>query len=129
MRRRPAVNEVIIAHPAYSGAVGHAVGAFAVLSHADNPACEFVSITEWGVGLYFNEVTKVLDQIALIRHKPLAQIAINWSTQKSYVSTAICGVRDPQQARENCSDFEWELTAEEMDMIDQAVEYLRITDR
>lgn len=72
------------------------------------------------------ELLKVLDQIALVRHKPLAQIAINWSTQKSYVSTAICGVRDPQQARENCSAFEWELTAEEMDMIDQAVERLNI---
>ena len=47
------------------------------------------------------ELLTVLDQIALARQKPLAQIAINWSTQKSYVSTAICGVRDPQQAWEN----------------------------
>ncbi len=56
------------------------------------------------------ELLKVMDKIAQVRNKPLAQIAINWSTQKSYVSTAICGVRDPQQAYENCATFDWELT-------------------
>ena len=70
------------------------------------------------------ELLTVLDQIALARQKPLAQIAINWSTQKSYVSTAICGVRDPQQAWENCSTFDWELTADEMGIIDEAVKRL-----
>ena len=54
------------------------------------------------------ELLKVMDKIAQVRNKPLAQIAINWSTQKSYVSTAICGVRDPQQAYENCATFDWE---------------------
>lgn len=70
------------------------------------------------------ELLTVLDQIALARQKPLAQIAINWSAQKSYVSTAICGVRDPQQAWENCSTFDWELTADEMGIIDEAVKRL-----
>lgn len=72
------------------------------------------------------ELLKVLDRIAEVRQKPLAQIAINWSTQKSYVSTAICGVRDPLQARENCATFDWELTKEEMDLIDAEIERLKL---
>ena len=72
------------------------------------------------------ELLKVLDKIAQVRNKPLAQIAINWSTQKSYVSTAICGVRDPQQAYENCATFDWELTGEEMELIDSEIERLQM---
>ena len=72
------------------------------------------------------ELLKVMDKIAQVRNKPLAQIAINWSTQKSYVSTAICGVRDPQQAYENCATFDWELTWEEMELIDSEIERLQM---
>lgn len=72
------------------------------------------------------ELLKVMDKIAQVRNKPLAQIAINWSTQKSYVSTAICGVRDPQQAYENCATFDWELTGEEMALIDSEIERLQM---
>ena len=72
------------------------------------------------------ELLKVMDKIAQVRNKPLAQIAINWSTQKSYVSTAICGVRDPQQAYENCATFDWELTGEEMELIDREIERLQM---
>ena len=72
------------------------------------------------------ELLKVMDKIAQVRNKPLAQIAINWSTQKSYVSTAICGVRDPQQAYENCATFDWELTGEEMELINSEIERLQM---
>ena len=72
------------------------------------------------------ELLKVMDKIAQVRNKPLAQIAINWSTQKSYVSTAIWGVRDPQQAYENCATFDWELTGEEMELIDSEIERLQM---
>lgn len=72
------------------------------------------------------ELLKVMDKIAQVRNKPLAQIAINWSTQKSYVSTAICGVRDPQPAYENCATFDWELTGEEMELIDSEIERLQM---
>ena len=72
------------------------------------------------------ELLKVMYKIAQVMNKPLAQIAINWSTQKSYVSTAICGVRDPQQAYENCATFDWELTGEEMELIDSEIERLQM---
>ncbi|MBQ7223435.1 MAG: aldo/keto reductase [Erysipelotrichaceae bacterium] len=54
-------------------------------------------------------------------HKPLAQIAINWSTQKDYVGTALCGVRNTEEAKGNCETFDWQLTEEEMKYLDDAL--------
>ena len=50
------------------------------------------------------------------------QIAINWSTQKDYVSTALCGVRNPEEAAENCSTFDWSLSDEQIKALDDAIE-------
>lgn len=52
---------------------------------------------------------------------PLSQIALNWNIQKSYVDTAIVGVRSAIHALENCRTIKWELTAEEMQMLDKYV--------
>jgi len=74
---------------------------------------------------YFGKVMKVLDvmdTIAADIGKPLVQIAINWSTQKNYVSTALCGVRNPAEAIENCGAFDWSLTDEQIKLIDDAIE-------
>ena len=49
------------------------------------------------------ELLKVMDQIAESHKKPVAQVAVNWSTQKDYVGTALVGVRNEQEARENCA--------------------------
>jgi aryl-alcohol dehydrogenase-like predicted oxidoreductase len=67
-----------------------------------------------------------LDVIAASHNIPLAQLAINWSTQKSYVSTAICGVRNPEEALENCKAFDWELTSDEIYKIDAKLEDLKL---
>ena len=72
------------------------------------------------------ELLKVLDKIAAEKNKPLAQIAINWSTQKDYVGTALCGVRNVKEAEENCATFDWTLTDDEMATIDQALATLDI---
>ena len=77
----------------------------------------------------FSKVMKLmetLDRIADKHDVPVAQVAINWSTQKSYVSTALTGVNTPEQADENCSAFEWELSQEEMNMIDSEIARLNI---
>lgn len=70
------------------------------------------------------ELLEVLDEISDRHGKPVAQVAINWSTQKSYVGTALCGVNTPDQAKENCAAFEWSLTEGEMNMIDCELERL-----
>ena len=71
-----------------------------------------------------NETT-VLDQIAQDHAAPVAQVAVNWNAQKDFVSTSLCGVRNAQEAIENCRGFEWSLSQEEMERIDKAIdEYL-----
>lgn len=72
------------------------------------------------------ELLKTLDAIAEEHEKPVAQVSINWSTQKSFVSTALTGVNTPAQADENCSAFDWELTEEEIARIDNEIKRLGI---
>ena len=67
------------------------------------------------------KVLEVMDGISAETGKPLAQIAINWSTQKDYVSTALCGVRNPAEAAENCAAFEWSLTDGQIKLLDDAI--------
>ena len=67
----------------------------------------------------------VLDAIAAVHQAPVAQVAINWNSQKEFVNTSLCGIRNEQEALENCSGFEWSLTEGEIKMIDMAIaEYL-----
>lgn len=72
------------------------------------------------------ELLKVMDKISAETGKPLAQIAINWSTQKDYVGTALCGVRNVKEAAENCATFDWELSDEHMKLIDATLLNLNI---
>lgn len=67
------------------------------------------------------ELLKTLDKIALAHNVPVAQVALNWNTQKDYVTTSLCGVVDVHQALENCKSTEWELSTEDMAVIDKAI--------
>ena len=64
------------------------------------------------------ELLGVMDTVALTHGKPVAQVALNWSTQKDYVGTALCGVRNTAEAIENCAAFDWELTPDEVAKLD-----------
>ena len=68
------------------------------------------------------KLLETLDKLSAERGVPIAQIALNWSTQKDYVTSALCGVRNVKEATENCKCTEWELTKEEMNMLDKAIE-------
>lgn len=72
------------------------------------------------------ELLKTLDAIAADHNKPVAQVSINWSTQKSFVGTALTGVQTPEQAAENCATFDWSLTDEEIARIDAEIARLGI---
>ncbi|MCI8711668.1 MAG: aldo/keto reductase [Ruminococcus sp.] len=72
------------------------------------------------------ELLKTLDKIAAEHGKPVAQVSINWSTQKSFVGTALTGVNTPAQADENCSAFDWKLSDEEIALIDKELARLQI---
>ena len=67
------------------------------------------------------QLLRVLDEIAAAHHAPLAQLAINWSTQKEFVTTALCGVRNSREANENCAGLDWSLSGDEIRAIDQAI--------
>ena len=72
------------------------------------------------------ELLKVMDQIAESHKKPVAQVAVNWSTQKEFVGTALCGVRNEQEAAQNCKAFEWKLAEDEIAALDQELVRLNI---
>ena len=65
---------------------------------------------------------KVLDRIAEAHGVPVPQVAINWSTQKEFVGTALVGVRNAQEAAENCAAFDWSLSDEEIALIDKELD-------
>lgn len=67
------------------------------------------------------KVVDVLDQIAAEVGKPVSQVAVNWQTQQSHVSAALCGVRTAAEAIENCGAFEWELTDTQIQAINAAI--------
>ncbi len=68
------------------------------------------------------QLLKVLDEIAAGHNAPVAQVAVNWNAQKDFVTTSLCGVRNVEEAVENCRGFEWSLSEEEMTAIDKAIE-------
>lgn len=72
----------------------------------------------------FSKVMKVLDTLDLIvekRNAALAQIVVNWNTQRYFIDTALCGARSVREANENCGGFDWALNNEEMKQIDEAI--------
>ena len=68
------------------------------------------------------ELLKTLDQIAESHQVPVAQVAVNWTTQHSYIGASLTGVRNPKEALENCSAFDWSLSEDEMAVINQAID-------
>ncbi len=74
---------------------------------------------------HFSKVLKlleVMDRISAQTGKPLSQIALNWATQRDFVAAALCGVRTPAEAEENCAAFTWSLSEEQMAQLNTAVE-------
>lgn len=76
----------------------------------------------------FSKIQQLLldmDEIAAKYHATAGQVAINWSTQKTFVSTALIGVRSARHAHENCGGMNWTLTEAEMTYLDARIdEYL-----
>jgi len=70
----------------------------------------------------FLKLLEVMDNIAAAHQKPVAQVAINWSTQQEFVGTALCGMANAKEALENCSTFDWMLTPEELAALNKVLE-------
>jgi len=63
-----------------------------------------------------------LRPIAQRRKLTLAQLVIAWTVHQPGLTHALCGARNPQQAEENAAAGDVELTAEELQSIDAALQ-------
>ena len=66
---------------------------------------------------HFDEVQKLIERLSQI-NKPLNQIALNWVRQKEVVVSALVGCRNADQVAANAGAIDWELSAEEIVLID-----------
>ena len=52
---------------------------------------------------------------------PLSQIALNWTLQRPFISSCIIGAQSRDKIEENCKVFEWKLSDDEMQLLEQAL--------
>lgn len=66
------------------------------------------------------KVVDAIDAIAKETGKTNAQIALNWLLQRPSVSTVVIGARNEEQLRQNLGAVGWNLTQEQVAMLDAA---------
>ncbi|TVQ38700.1 MAG: aldo/keto reductase [Spirochaetaceae bacterium] len=66
------------------------------------------------------QLLDTLRGIAAQRNRPVAQVAINWALRDGGVTCALVGARNADQASGNAGAGEWELTPDELGLIDKA---------
>ncbi|MBZ0288359.1 MAG: aldo/keto reductase [Anaerolineae bacterium] len=75
---------------------------------------------------WFYNLVDVLDAIAAETGKSVAQVALNWLLQRPTVSTIIVGARNEDQLRQNLGAVGWNLTEEQVRILDVASQRERI---
>ncbi|MDO4408866.1 MAG: aldo/keto reductase [Eubacteriales bacterium] len=73
---------------------------------------------------FFSRVMLLLEDMQAIadRHgAAVSEVALNWSRQKPYIDTCIVGAQKRSRVESNVKCLDWNLTAEEMDMLDAAI--------
>lgn len=73
---------------------------------------------------FFSRVMLLLEDMQAIadRHgAAVSEVALNWSRQKPYIDTCIVGAQKRSRVESNVKCLDWNLTAEEMDMLDVAI--------
>lgn len=71
----------------------------------------------------FSKAMKLVDSLKTVAEahdRPVSQAAINWVSQQEYVTSAIVGAKSERQIEENAMAGEWELTKNELELIDMA---------
>lgn len=63
-----------------------------------------------------------MDVIARRHRVPVSHVALNWVTQKEFISTSLVGVANKDQALENSGAFSFSLSKAEMDFLDTSIE-------
>jgi aryl-alcohol dehydrogenase-like predicted oxidoreductase len=63
----------------------------------------------------------VLRSMSADMNKPVAQIVLNWTIQRTGITAALCGAKRPHQIRENAETLRWSLTSDQIARIDAAI--------
>ena len=69
---------------------------------------------------YLFHVVEAIDKVANETGKSVPQIALNWLLQRPTVASVIVGARNEEQLRENLGALGWNLTPEQMALLDAA---------
>ena len=69
---------------------------------------------------YLYTVVDALDAVAAETGKTVAQVALNWLLQRPTVSSIILGARNEEQLRQNLAAEGWNLTLEQVAVLDKA---------
>jgi aryl-alcohol dehydrogenase-like predicted oxidoreductase len=69
---------------------------------------------------YLYRVVDALDVVAKQVGKTVPQVALNWLLQRPSVANVIIGARNEEQLRQNLGAVGWNLTAEQVAVLDQA---------
>ena len=71
---------------------------------------------------FLYQVVDALDEVAEETGKSVPQVALNWLLQRPTVSSVIIGARNEEQLRQNLGAVGWNLTAEQVTLLDAASE-------
>jgi len=74
---------------------------------------------------YLYRVVDALDSVAAETGRTVAQVALNWLLQRPTVSTVIIGARDPEQLEQNLGAVGWNLTSDQIAILDAASDRTR----
>ena len=66
------------------------------------------------------KVVDALDEVAQATGKTVPQIALNWLLHRPSVASIIVGARNEEQLRQNLGALDWELTSEQIAVLDAA---------
>jgi aryl-alcohol dehydrogenase-like predicted oxidoreductase len=54
-------------------------------------------------------------------HVTVSQLVLNWTIQQPGITVALCGAKRPDQIHDNARTLNWNLTAEQIARINQAI--------
>ncbi|MCC7038122.1 MAG: aldo/keto reductase [Alphaproteobacteria bacterium] len=69
---------------------------------------------------YLYTVVDALDAVAKDTGKTVAQVALNWLLQRPGVSNVVMGARNEEQLKQNLAATGWNLTKEQVELLDKA---------
>ena len=72
------------------------------------------------------EVVKAMDEIALAHHVPVGEVAINYTADHPFISTALVGVSKRKHAKMNCDALDWTMSEKEKQLLEEAAEKARV---